>query len=301
MLLYPERFLTDDITYPDSDGEPMADNTKQYEIMTTLKSGIEATFVDNDNDNANANDDVFVAGNLLWYPLEGDNKTRLAPDVMVAFGRPRGHRRSYMQWKEGGKPPQVVIEILSPGNRPGEMANKFAFYERFGVEEYLVYDPEELTLNLWRREQGSLQLLHNISGSGTTNGIKNGTAFGIQGSHQLYSIRLNLVFRIERGELVVVRADGSRFESFVELHKRARTVQQRAEYEQQRAEYEQQRAEAEQQRAEAEQQRADTEQQRADTEQQRADTEQQRADAERQRADRLAAQLRALGIDPATA
>jgi hypothetical protein len=45
-------------------------------------------------------------------------------------------------------------------------------------------------------------------------------------------------------------------------------------------------------------QRADTERQRADTERQRADTERQRADTERQRAERLAAKLRAAGLDP---
>ena len=38
------------------------------------------------------NDDpnVFVAGDLLWYPVEGNPKVRSAPDAMVAFGRPNG-------------------------------------------------------------------------------------------------------------------------------------------------------------------------------------------------------------------
>ena len=59
---------------------------------------------------------VFVAGNLLWYPVEGDNKTRAAPDAMVVFGRPKGDRSSYLQWLEGNIAPQVVFEVLSPGN-----------------------------------------------------------------------------------------------------------------------------------------------------------------------------------------
>jgi len=58
-----------------------------------------------------------------------------------------------------------------------------------------------------------------------------------------------------------------------------------------------QRAEAERQRAEAERQRADAGEQRAEAERQRADAGEQRAEAERQRADRLAAQLRAAGIE----
>jgi hypothetical protein len=35
----------------------------------------------------------------------------------------------------------VVFEILSPGNRTGEMMRKFKFYERFGVSEYYICDP----------------------------------------------------------------------------------------------------------------------------------------------------------------
>jgi hypothetical protein len=63
-------------------------------------------------------------------------------------------------------------------------------------------------------------------------------------------------------------------------------------------EAEKQRAEAESQRAEAESQRAEAESQRAEAESQRAEAESQRAEAESQRAESLAAQLRALGVEP---
>jgi hypothetical protein len=39
-------------------------------------------------------EDVFVAMDLLWYPVKGKPKIRLAPDVLVALGRPKGPRRS---------------------------------------------------------------------------------------------------------------------------------------------------------------------------------------------------------------
>jgi Uma2 family endonuclease len=55
---------------------------------------------------------------------------------MVAIGRPKGRRDSYLQWNEGNIPPQVIFEVLSPGNRAAEMENKFAFYQKYGVEEY---------------------------------------------------------------------------------------------------------------------------------------------------------------------
>lgn len=81
-----------DIIYPDSDGQPMSDNTKQYLWIVLIKEGIEWLFASDPN--------IFVAGDLLWYPVQGNNKIRIGPDVLVAFGRPKGHRGSYQQWKE---------------------------------------------------------------------------------------------------------------------------------------------------------------------------------------------------------
>src|SRR5580704_14411094 len=116
------------IVYPDTDGLPMAENTLQFEWIVTIKGGLDHLFADAP--------EVFVAGDLFWYPAEGHPEIRAAPDAMVVFGRPKGHRLSYLQWEEGGIPPQVVFEVLSPGNRFGEMLRKFEFYQHHGVEEY---------------------------------------------------------------------------------------------------------------------------------------------------------------------
>ena len=79
------------LTYPESNGEPIASNTKQFEEIVALKAGPESVL-----------SDAFVARDLLWYPIEGRPDIRLAPDVLVAFGRPGGHRSSYRQWEDGG-------------------------------------------------------------------------------------------------------------------------------------------------------------------------------------------------------
>src|SRR5436305_4357394 len=126
------------IIYPEDDGEPMADNTVQFRWIVTIKEGLEKVF--------RHRPDVFVAGDLLWYPVEGHPEIRQAPDAMVVFGRPKGDRGSYMQWLEEGIAPQVVFEVLSPGNRPAKMVKKFEFYDRYGVEEYYIYDPDEWLL-----------------------------------------------------------------------------------------------------------------------------------------------------------
>ncbi|MDP6118256.1 MAG: Uma2 family endonuclease [Planctomycetota bacterium] len=147
---------TSDVVYPDSDGEPMADNTLQYEWIHTIKSGLDNVFADDP--------DVFVAGDLLWYPVEGDNKTRTAPDALVAIGRPKGYRGSYRQWEEAGIAPQVVFEVLSPGNRPAEMARKRDFYEEHGVEEYYIYNPNGPQIEGYIRRDGRLEEIPQMHG-----------------------------------------------------------------------------------------------------------------------------------------
>ena len=135
MQLNPDPRITplDDPDYPSRDGTPMSDNMLQFRWITTIQGGLDALFLDDPQ--------VVVAGDCLCYPVEGNNKIRSAPDTMVIFGRPRGDRESYIQHREDGIPVHVVFEVLSPGNRAGAMRRKLAFYEKYGVEEYYVLDP----------------------------------------------------------------------------------------------------------------------------------------------------------------
>ncbi len=77
------------LEYPDSDGQPMADNTVQFRWIVLIKENLEYLFL--------GQPDVFVAGDLLWYPVEGRPDLRVPPDVLVVFGRPKGERGSYRQ------------------------------------------------------------------------------------------------------------------------------------------------------------------------------------------------------------
>jgi Uma2 family endonuclease len=211
------------IIYPDSDGKPMSDNTLQFRWITTIKWGIDAMFREDP--------DVFVAGDLLWYPVEGKPKIRIGPDVLVAFGRPKGERGSYKQWEEGGIAPQVVFEIQSPGNRPMELVRKFRFYQRYGVEEYYIYDPDHGFLDGWLRMGRQLKEIRKMAG--------------------FISPRLQI--RFEPGEgpdsLAIIRPDGNPFLNYIQLMEQFEAEHQRVEAERQRAEAERQRAEAERQRA----------------------------------------------------
>jgi hypothetical protein len=187
-----------DLEYPESDGKPLADNTIQFGLIMKIQGGFDALFADQT---------VFVAGDLLWYPVQG-SLIRQAPDVMVAFGRPKGERGSYKQWEEDNIAPQVVFEILSPGNTRKEMAEKFKFYEKYGVEEYYVYDPSKNVLKGWIRSGNILSEIPQIEG--------------------WISPRLGTRFETRMATLDLYTPDGDRFESFVELTQRAKQEAQRA-------------------------------------------------------------------------
>jgi Uma2 family endonuclease len=197
------------IVYPDSDGQPIADNTLQFRWIVTIEGGLDALYT--------ADPDVFVAGDLLWYPVEGKPNIRTAPDALVVFGRPKGERGSYKQWEEGGIAPHVVFEVLSPGNHAGEMERKFQFYERYGVEEYYIYDPDHGDLVGWRRTGSVLEEVPKMAG--------------------FESPRLRIRFDPGDGPdaLTITGPDGKRFLTYVELAKDRSDAELRAEESAQRA------------------------------------------------------------------
>jgi Uma2 family endonuclease len=55
-------------------------------------------------------------------------------------------------WVTGA--PDVVCEVVSPGYRRYDRETKRSEYERHGVAEYWLVDPEEGTIALWRLEDG---------------------------------------------------------------------------------------------------------------------------------------------------
>jgi Uma2 family endonuclease len=216
------------IFYPDSDGQPMAENTRQLRWIVLIYSNLMALF--------RGVADIFIATDLLWYPVEGHPEIRTAPDVLAAFGRPTGDRGSYKQWEEDNVPLTVVFEVLSPGNTPIEMAEKFTFYEEHGVEEYYIYDPDSNHLLIYVRRGEVLRR--------------------VRPPHGFISPRLGIRFDLSGPEMVIYRPDGQPFRPLDEVDDLRRAAEQQAHQERQRAEQAQQRAEQAQRQAEQERQRA---------------------------------------------
>ncbi|NJL89729.1 MAG: Uma2 family endonuclease [Coleofasciculaceae cyanobacterium SM2_1_6] len=272
------------IIYPDSDGERMSENTEHFELIIWLVKNLELIFADRPQ--------VFVIGDLLWYPVEGNNKLRLAPDGMVVFDRPKGYRGSYKQWEEANIPPQVVFEFLSPGNRLAEMIRKFSFYERYGVEEYYVYNSSTRELSGWIGGGGSLEEIPELQG--------------------WVSPRLGIRFEMTATGLEIYRPDGKPFRSFLELEQERQAAEARAEMAQQEAKVARQAAQAAQQEAEVARQSVQGFQQAIQEANQVAQAANQVAqeamdlleqernllEQERVRSQALADKLRELGIEP---
>jgi len=53
--------------------------------------------------------------------------------------------------------PDIVVEILSPGNNEKELRNKYEVYEESGVTEYWIISPQDKTFLKYTLAQGSYQ------------------------------------------------------------------------------------------------------------------------------------------------
>jgi Uma2 family endonuclease len=210
------REIKPEVLYPNSDGEPIVENTIRNQYIIAIQIGLDAMFADNP--------DVLVASDLLWYPVEGRSDIKNALDVMVAFGRPKGDRGSYRQWEENGVAPQVVFNVASAVNTVAELRVKRMFYSRYGVKEYYEYDPETGTLDVWTQRKSVLR--------------------NIFFTDEWRSPLLGLTLKLDtNGELIFHRPNGERFLRPVEIRALAHLAEARAERERKRAEQERERAE----------------------------------------------------------
>jgi Uma2 family endonuclease len=118
------------ITYPTSDGQPMAESTLHRIVMTDLIYGLESRYCEEP--------DVWVGGNLFLCYEKGNPEACVAPDVLLAKGVRKWLRPNYLLWRE--TTPSLVVEVTSEKTRK-EDEDKKSLYERLGVEELILFDP----------------------------------------------------------------------------------------------------------------------------------------------------------------
>ncbi len=98
--------------------------------------------------------DFFAGGNMFIYFNWEHARDRdfRGPDFFFVWGAsPMPLRPYWAVWKEGGKYPNVIIELLSPSTAEEDLTVKKDVYEQtFRTPEYYCYDPETHVLQGWR-------------------------------------------------------------------------------------------------------------------------------------------------------
>jgi Uma2 family endonuclease len=127
------QFEQEEIVYPSSDGQPMAETPEHLLLMVALISALRHHF--------KRHRKVYVIGNMFLYYEKGSPAARRAPDVMVVKGiDPTVQRRSFKTWVER-KVPAAVIELTSAETAVEDTEIKRKLYEKLGIHEYFLFDP----------------------------------------------------------------------------------------------------------------------------------------------------------------
>lgn len=127
-----------ELDYPSGDGKPMAETGIHVMAIMWLHQALEDFFRDRP--------DVYIASDQFWYWEEGNASAVVAPDVMVVPGIGNRVRPCYLGWQENSVIPAAVFEMASKSTWKDDLNDKFDQYERLGVREYFLFDPEGVYL-----------------------------------------------------------------------------------------------------------------------------------------------------------
>ena len=191
-------------------------------------------------------DDFYAAGNLTIYysPRQRRSEDFRGPDFFVVLGTEYQERKSWVVWEEGGKYPNLIIEMLSETTAKVDRGEKKEVYQEvFRTPEYFWFDPYSMEFQGWALQKGKYkEIMPNQQG-------------------WLWSDQLELYIGIVGEKLRFLTATGALVptpsEAAIAKETEAAAAKQEAHTERQRAEQQTQWAEAEHQRAEAERQRAE--------------------------------------------
>ncbi len=99
--------------------------------------------------------DFFAGANQFFYfdPKTARNTNFRGPDFYVVTGVSHEPiRRNWVAWEEGGRVPNVVVELLSESTAEEDRVEKKRVYlEQLDVREYYCYDPDGRVLEGWRK------------------------------------------------------------------------------------------------------------------------------------------------------
>ncbi|NJL91961.1 MAG: Uma2 family endonuclease [Coleofasciculaceae cyanobacterium SM2_1_6] len=112
--------------------------------------------------------DYFAAGNLTIYyqPAQNQNIEFRGPDFFVVLGTEKKDRKSWVVYREGGRYPHVIVEILSDSTAGVDRTIKKEIYQDiFRTPDYFWFHPETLEFQGFHLVEGKyVELIPNDRG-----------------------------------------------------------------------------------------------------------------------------------------
>ena len=106
-----------------------------------------------------------------------DDLNVLQPDVVFFTA---GRRHFLRRDRVIRIPPDVAVEVLSPGTARNDRGRKMQTFARFGVPEYWIADPVEKTIEVWRLVDGAYtRHTHAGTGEGVRSVVLDGLEFDV--------------------------------------------------------------------------------------------------------------------------
>ncbi|MCG9892603.1 MAG: Uma2 family endonuclease [Thermosynechococcaceae cyanobacterium MS004] len=113
--------------------------------------------------------DYYVGGNMFVYYSSAQVKNRdfRGPDFFVVLDVEGTHsRQGWVVWDEGGRYPDVIIELMSPSTAKVDLGFKKQLYDKtFKTQDYFVYNPFDAnSLQGWHRNSAYQEITPNERG-----------------------------------------------------------------------------------------------------------------------------------------
>ncbi len=111
---------------------------------------------------------------LYEFDVHLDDENVVRPDIIYISSERENIIRD--NWAEGA--PDIVVEILSPSTIVRDTLIKKDLYEKYGVKEYWIIDPNEKEIYVYENKDGKFTLICN--GNKCSSKILNGFSWGFE-------------------------------------------------------------------------------------------------------------------------
>jgi Uma2 family endonuclease len=131
------------------DGEPLETNRHRIAMNTLIRS-LQQAWRDRN--------DYFTGGNMFVYysSQQARNRDFRGPDFFAVLDIDGSYpRQGWVVWDEGGRYPDVIVELMSSSTAEVDTGVKKDLYERvFRTRDYIVFDPfDPNSLAGWRLDE----------------------------------------------------------------------------------------------------------------------------------------------------